>query len=1395
MKTRAILLLAATLCLSSLSRAAGYLVDMYSTDDGLSNNYINYILKDSEGYMWLGTWDGLSRMDGYVFRSYDSFHHPELRNSRVQSIRETFPGYLWITTHDRALYLFDKAAGQYIPVGLPEGFRYSGRIFPGQGSMMLWDDEGTICEVMADPANGTVTEVKVHRPAGAGANIHFLTEIPGGVLAGTSAGLMVLRDGQWLGVPSGAGVAATCFCTDPTRSGALWLGTQAAGIFHYDPSSGIPTPLPGSRACRDVAVLQIAGVTTLMAGSSASGLWLFDLGSGRVKVCDSSNTPALTSDRIVRITKEDENRYWITTSEPGIVRYDAVSGLLRHYSLPVRPTAAVTSSIVRKYAGKVILNSYRQGLAIYDPATDRMEHFHKEMGLDNALFSQSVHHLMIDEQDNIWISPWSRKLYKVSPPRNTVERLRPQPGSQLDLANEIRALGETRSRQLWVGMRDWGALCYDEDGTLRHHIQSYTGADGRTLPLRAVYSINPRPDGGVWLGTKGGGIVSADGQSGRARSVWPQAGGDDNVSVYAMAGDAQGRIWLATFEHGLVMLFPTSAGGWKSAGIADFASYPRHHRAVRTLVMRDDGQMWVGTTDGLLIVDTSPLSPSSISVVPAHERIAGLPPFSDVHALLEDSRGGMWIGATGCGLTSIDKSCAIKRYSTADGLPNNSVISLCEGRGGEIWIATEDDICRFTPQDDKFYTFTRTDGFSDMDPSENCALLMADGRLALGTDDGLVRFDPEKLVTGRDFFSLAITGLDLVSGKPCPPVRDGGVTLRYNQNFFNIEYAALEFAGAENIKYAYRLEGLESRWNHVGQSRRATYTNLAPGRYTFKLMASKDSAFTRDDPMRTLQITVLPPWWLTVWAKIFYFLAGAGLLALVMRALAKYYDMRNRAGLEAELQETKLRFFTNISHELRTPMTLIAGPVERLLGERGLSEGQRSQLEYIDKNVRKLLGMVNQILDFRKVQNEKMQLNPSRIDLVGLAGAIFNNMAPGAQEKGLDFSFSTNAASLRLDGDVDKLEGIIQNLLSNAIKFTEPGGSVSLALVCRPEKCEADIVVSDTGVGIGREMMPRLFDCFSSLDNAAGQRGTGIGLYLVKTFTDMHGGDIAVDSQTGRGSVFTVTLPCPSTENPAQEQPLDDSLSSILVVDDNPELLSFVEELLRGKFRVATARNGAEALESVAARMPDMILSDLMMPVMDGIELLGRIRGDNTTSHIPFVLLSARNSVEDQVRGLEYGADDYIGKPFSPKLLISRITGIFERRSRHYADLTRGHSVVELAPAAVVCPKRDEELLRKVIRLIEDDLREMNDFSIDNIARAAGLSRTVFYKKIKSLTGLSPVELVRDIRLKRAAQLVSTRQYTVSEISNMVGFSDVRYFSRCFRRKYGVNPSDYTGEA
>ncbi|HEU5148626.1 MAG TPA: ATP-binding protein, partial [Chryseosolibacter sp.] len=934
----------------------------------------------------------------------------------------------------------------------------------------------------------------------------------------------------------------------------------------------------------------------------------------------------------------------------------------------------------------------------------------------------------------------------------------------------------------------------------------------------------------LWIGTYFGGLLSFDGN----QFVRYKHDPDDSTSlsdnsVWEIFEDSEGNLWIGTHSRG-VDLFDRKTKTFRHYNTE--GSNPIHARYIPAFMEDRDGNLWIGTGYGIDVLDkqtgrfTHHLhrenDPTSLSN-------------NTVLALHQDSRGIIWIATHG-GLNIYDKSAnRFFAFTKRDGLPDNSILSILEDNNGNLWVSTPHGLSNVKVKKEEgsedslrleFHNYDEKDGLQGIQFNENAACKTSAGELIFAGSDGFNLFKPEHIGINRNVPDVILTDFQIFNKSVEVGERVNGnivlhksitetqeLVLNYNDNVFSIEFASLSQLHPERSQYQYILEGFDKEWTMTNAAgRRVTYTNLDPGKYLFKVKAANNDGIWNDNAT-SLAITVRPPFWRSGVAFILYAMVTLGAL-LLARWLVLYNERikfqiqreRDRAQRMHELDRIKIKFFTNISHEFRTPLTLILTPLEKML--RNTPEGdQRKQFQLIHRNARRLLNLVNQLLDFRKLEVQEIRLNTSEGDLIGFIRDVFHSFSDLSEKNNIHFTFHTSIERLETLFDQDKVEKILFNLLSNAFKFTPENGTVSVRLDRKQEAERAflKIDVQDTGIGIPNDKQERIFDRFFQHDvpKSVVNQGSGIGLSITKEFVKIHGGTIAVQSEPGKGTCFTVLLPLEEVRSTVEEQEIETSAIGVapvherstnqpvlLLVEDNEDFRFYLKDNLKQHYSVLEAKNGKEGLHLATSLLPDLIVSDIMMPEMDGLELCRKIRSDERVSHIPVILLTARTAQEQKIEGFESGANDYVTKPFNFEILQSRIKNLLVQRETFQKNFRKQ---LDVKTTEVQITSVDEKLIKKAIRIVEENIAEPG-FTVEKFSRELGMSRVHLYKKLLSLTGKTPIEFIRSIRLQRAAQLLQKSQLSVSEIAYQVGFNNPKYFSKYFKDEFKVLPSAYASE-
>ncbi|WP_234408709.1 ATP-binding protein [Marinilabilia salmonicolor] len=858
---------------------------------------------------------------------------------------------------------------------------------------------------------------------------------------------------------------------------------------------------------------------------------------------------------------------------------------------------------------------------------------------------------------------------------------------------------------------------------------------------------------------------------------------------------------------------------------------------ILTMEEDSDGDLWVGTSYGVNVLHKRT---GRFSHIPANPGKQNALSHHIVLAILEDQRGFMWFG-TRNGLNMYNpETKEFRLFLERDGLPDNNILNLLEDSQGNIWMSTLNGLSRLkirTGNEGPEYSFNNfdlLDGLQGREFNEHASFKTSNGELIFGGPDGFNLFDPSKIQRSTRIPQVRITGLRLFNKQvevgekvdrrvilQRPLFLSDTLELRHDQNVISLDFSGMGYFHPEKIKYQYFLEGFNQEWVAAdAQNPMATYTNLNYGTYRFRVRGQVGDDATYGGEA-VLTVIIKPPFYATRYAYGAYILLFAGLVVFfgfIVRRRERIKYQRQNELMEHkrihELDEMKIRFFTNISHEFRTPLTLILTPLEKLIGD-VKDAGIREQLKLVTRNARRLLGLVNQLLDFRKIEVQGIVLSRTKGDIVAFVREVAISFSDLFDTKSIRFSISSNVDSLTMSFDPDKMEKIVFNLLSNAFKFSQENGEVKLNIEFSEtsEKNSGGVVriaISDTGIGIPSEKQEKIFERFFQVGNRNTQNlGSGIGLAITQEFVRLHEGEIFLTSEPGQGSTFTVELPLTHEEDTgvasderievynlrgrgkkiADKQEEDHSEKPLLlIIEDNEDLRFYLKENLRRDYRIVEAADGDSGLEKARSVYPDIIISDIMMPGTDGVKLCRILKSESKTSHIPVILLTAKVSSEQEAEGLGAGADDYITKPFNYEVLELKIRKQIEIRRQFRAKLEKQH--FEIEPGEIGVTSLDEKFIKKATRFVEKNIAN-TDLSVEIFSREMGVSRGHLYNKIVSLTGKTPTEFIRIMRLKRGAQLLGKSQLNVGEVAFKVGFNDPKYFSRYFKEEFGVSPSEY----
>lgn len=1305
------------------------------TQNGLSNDDVNCVFKDSHGFMWFGTASGLNRYDGYSIRIFHS-QRPDttaLRDNYVQDIQENADGNLWICAGD--------TYSIYNPVN--ERFSWFGH---KEARKLGLPSEPKLILIRGKQMWFMVNDTELYRLDKGSRAVRA---------AGTTPGHSIT---DMIDMPDTGNIAAV------NDIGELFIINQKGKIVAKSKS-----PLPFSHPVQFFLFTDQDGMIWVY---SVSGTACFNPHSRQWvsrNICRELNGLSVKA-----IAQDDSGRIWFGTDNNGIYivdKDDTVEHLttdpLDGYSLPNN----TVKSIYNSGDGGMWVGTYKKGVSVYYPSEYKFT---------------------------------SRPLADV----NCITRN----------PNEYSSV--------WVGTDHSGLMKYNYSTG-----EAVSIADPRDPGHHAIASMMTDSNGNLWIGTYQGGLKK---YSNGHFEYWNTGNGLSSNNIWAILEGNDGKIWLGTLDGGLQVYDPVT----NTFRTFNSSNSKINSNYINTLTKGRDGSIFAGTTYGIARISPVDYSISTYQGSKKDEK-----DFSNlnINQLVVDSRGLVWVG-TREGLEVYNlKSDTLYNLSLSDRFPNPFILGIIEGADHTMWVTVGNEIFNIAvnaESDGKEMKFDvkpygTHDGILSGTFNQRSMCLLPTGELLAGSLEGILTINPEKISKNSNpphvmFTGLAIKNIPVVVGKEyngltiLPESMDytDRIRLEHDQNDLTIYFATDNYSNSDHTVYKYRLEGFDDEWiTCVSGTHHATYTNLPAGTYTFSVKATNSDGVESTEA-RKIKITIAAPWWASWWAKLLYsiivIIAVTGtIIYFHRRTLAKLRQRQQEelAKKTEELNQLKFKFFTNISHELRTPLTLILSPVESMLKENPQDKTLR-RLNTIKANANRLLYLVNQLLDFRKNEMASLTLHLSEGDIVTTIKNTCDSFKEFTDRKDITLEFDSSFPRLDMSFDNDKVTKILMNLLSNAVKYTPDGGSIQVSLAS-PYGKEIVISIADSGKGISDIDKQHIFERFyRGSDKSDLNTGTGIGLSLVYEYAKLHGGKVDVADNVPQGTVFSVILPIRNTstsESPSATESSSGYTStdrtsipaeldseaipeteedgntkpSVLFVDDNRDLIEFLKDEFSDTYSVSVAYNGVEALKMIKQKEFDLVVTDLMMPEMDGIEFARRLKSDAATVDIPLIMLTAKQDMGAIIEGLTLGADDYITKPFNNEILALKMKRLINLKKR---GLKR--TLIDPTPSKIEITSLDKQLIDKAVNYVEENISR-SDLSVEELAREMGMSRVHLYKKISALTGKSPIEFIRLLRLKRATQYLAESQLTIAEIAYRLGFNNPKYFSKYFKEEFGILPSEY----
>ena len=1357
----------------------------HSTSDGISSSTCTEIFEDSEGFMWFGTIDGLNRYDGYTFEIYRPILNDStsISNNRINAIVEDTMGNLWIGTSN-GLNVFDKKLERFHRIPLHKGTSN----FVEQGEIindLLFDDTTNFLWVATK--NGVIKINLTETLSSDDQNLtfeHYVTQKENeesidnndvtDVIKDKDGGIWAITEGDYLNlynVNSKLFLRVQINILDAYKlnhkpkevlidnDGDFWIGNNLSKLIFWDRTKNEFKQIPSIGDHIPIFHMYQDKRGIIWIATDGDGIYLFDKNKGLIQhiVHSPTNEFSLPNNQPSKILEDKNGIFWVATYNEGISKLVLSKSAFGHYYYELDKknglSAKIAQSVLQDSSGELWIGTDGGGLNLFNEKNKSFKHYRADSKDPYALSSDKIVYLLESFDKSIWVCTWDGGLNKFNPRTEKAEQYK-----------------------------------YDTENP---------------------FSI---------------------GQN----------------TVWCAVEDSEHRLWLGTQTEGLNLFNPKSKKFYKFKNrIGDSTSLVSNF--VFSIFIDSQKRLLIGTSLGLSIVELDSLNnyiPTKIEFKELKEKpIEG----NRINYITEDHNGNIWLG-TDIGMCQLNPELKLERfYTTTDGLPNNLILGIEEDYNNNLWITTKSSLSKLEIKENVFYNFNTQDGVQGVEFQSKSIDKTNDGRIIAGGINGFNIFNPDEVVLKSQSLKPIITKLKMFNEVVKVGQRYNNkivlnqsisntntLALKYNQGFLSFDFVAFHYKNQQRVKYMYRMLGLHEDFISVGEERSANYSSIPPGDYVFQVKASVDGKW-EDAESTVININISPPFWKTWWAYLIYILLFLVLFWVVMH----YYTKIIKEEKEHELDQMKLRFFINVSHELRTPLTLILNPIDKILSVFDKPEDVKSSALTIQRSARRLLYLVNQLLDFRKMDLGKDPLKLIQSDFIKFGKDIFLLFEDLAETKKIEYKFDSSVKTLSSVFDPDKVEKIITNLLSNAIKFTEREGSINLSIskvtFSKKERLKCglkkngrgefvQIKVKDTGVGFKQEHLKNVFNRFFHADNT--RTGTGIGLNFTKGLVELHGGKIYVESEYKKGSLLTVLLPINPKMSDKQKvennfkhefknydlnivksaeyeiaisNENDDTIEivsedkgsekpSLLIVEDNKELRKHLKNELQNSYKIIEAVNGVKGMEMIKKHYPEIIISDIMMPEMDGFELCRLVKTEIETCHIPVILLTARNLEEDKIEGYKTGADEYLPKPFNINVLKARVKNLLDAKKRLRDKFAAMGGV--LASSEVTSNTLDEAFLDKATKAIIDNISDV-DFKLDNLLKEIGIGRSQFYRKINSLTGQNPSSFIRTIRLKYASELLLKRENSIKEITYMSGFNSMAYFSKTFRELYKLTPSQF----
>lgn len=1459
MKSR---LLVYIICLSVLTLTKVSAQDIfrfqhYDSEDGLSQNSVSSVLCDKDGFLWIGTMNGLNRFDGYEFKVFNNnTKDNSFINNRVIQLWQDHLGYIWIETYDHYYHFFNPITEKFSTIPNYNNSNYEknnlSTCFLQYSEDEIWigTSENGLYYLKHDVNQNIYNRTHISdkgRFTITNNEVRFIySDENEDIWAGTKRGIDHLqkKDLQRNVFNFQHYLINYSFNSAIEIEDEIWFASDKKGIVTYNKTLKSFNFLNNSNTehfkSDEINRIFASSDKKVLVAFKNKGLTIYnslDKTWSEVKI-HGNNVEKIYFDRF--------DNAWVTTEEYGVTKVNLSSLESKSYQLTNQNQKSITDRerhvFYEDKDSNLWIGLHGGALAFYNRQNDYFTKYTNNPSDNYSISSNIVHSITEDLSGQMWLGTGQYKggLEKVIKRNSAFKHIIPTKNHSQIIDNVTRSIVQDPNKNIWLSTKNGIIHIYNTNFEKIHTINSLKINNNKREKVN-VYKFFIDKNKHIWLGTKGHGIAVSTSplpsketnykslQFYNYRTIANDSTSIPNDNIYSIEQDLYGNIWIGTYGNGICKVLNNE---YKDLSFKSYNSSNSNLSSdlVRKIKCDSDSNLWVATAFGLNVLKKDSLKNPKINFQSFFKE-ADNPDkinYNDIVEIFEDSNRQLWFGTFGGGISTIQlpikKSSKFKNFTTKDGLSNDVIFGILEDDQKRIWISSEYGLSRYNSEEKIFEMYNESNGLSINNFSENTSYKLSDGRLLFGGSKGLESIKPELIKETTDKHLIKLTNFQLFNkdvniGTKNSPLKKSisftkAIKLPYNYSSFSLEYSALDFLDPSKIQYAYKLEGFEENWNFVGNQTKATYTNLSPGKYTFRVKNTKRNG-EWSHLYKELTVTITSPWWKTTGAYISYAILLTIIILIVRRIIIRINKFRTDLVLVKKINELKLQFFTNISHEIRTPLTLILGPLDDLLSEGQVINNEViSQLKMMKRNTRRMLALVNQLLDFRRIQNNKMSLNIKKIELNKFTLSIYESFIPLAKHNGITLEIDPYDTEIIVWADAEKLDSIIYNLISNALKFTPKSKGVKIDISKNNEF--ALINVKDEGQGIANEDISDIFTRFVILNKSHSQ-GSGIGLALAYELAKLHNGDIKITSQIDRGSCFCFSLPLDNKQFAKQENlqiieksksripnnhiensdiptilnespQLDKNKPTILLVEDNVQISSYLKNKLEKGYNCIVAENGKRGLKLAEIHNPDVIVTDIMMPEIDGIEMTKKLKENFSLCHIPIVIMTAKNDIQDKIEGYSSGAEAYITKPLNTKHLSAIVDNLIGQRKLVISKF-RDNKTID--PNTLKVNTKDEEFLTQLLGHIKSNFSE--DLSVENVAETFCMSRTVLYNKIKGLTGLSPLEFIRQVKLKLSLNLLK-KGYSVSETAYKIGYTDVKYFSKQFKKTFGYTPSQIKKE-